>query len=334
MKNITSLLIVLFVFLSCKNPSESNVFVSNIKDIKGELINVDCLIGRPVDLVCNDTRLLIYDPYEKKALTILDTKNNTCITRELSIGAGPGEVSGPLRISTSKMGKQLNVFQIQSGIFSTYNFSDDKLTLIESVRINNRPANVVATDDALVGIGPFENGRYQIYNKQGDLAQEVGAYPFDGENMDPQRRFFLYQGYLCSQPDGKHFALGSCYSDNLEFYSVEGNEVKLLRRYETEGVKATFENTIKLDNSCLLAYKEKYSTEKYCYMLYSGKTYEENMFRKMWATHIFVFDWNGNFVKSFRLDNEVISFCVDESNNTIYGIVLHDGEAAIMKFNM
>ncbi len=308
--------------------------MSGIKDIKGELMEVDCLIGKPNGLVYFDSRLFIYDPYEQKTLTLLNTKNNQCISREISIGNGVGEVNPPLRLSVSNRDKNMYVFQTQSGVFNTYHFSENELTLKESVSIKERPANIVATQDVLVGIGPFQDKRYRIYDKQGNLKYETGAYPFEGDRLKPYTRFFLYQGHICAQPNGIHFAMGSSYSDNLEFYVIRNNETQLLKRYGDKDVKASFNNTIQLNDLCLIGYKGAYATEKYCYMLYSGKTFAENDYRRMWATHIFVFEWNGEFVQSFRLDKEVLSFCVDESNHFFYGIVGHKNEAALMKFKM
>lgn len=329
-------LIILLVIsqMSCKNESK-NVFLSNIKFVSGEIINVDCLIGKPYRLTSYDTLLFICDSYESKSMTVLDVRNNRCIDRILQTGSGPGEVSGPLRFSLSATHNKLYVFQIQSGIFNTYDISGKSLTFVESVRIEERPANVVATEKVLVGIGPFEKGRYQIYDKKGKLINHMGEYPSEDMEDNAQARFFLHQGDLCSQPGGTHFALGSSYSDNLEFYRIQNGQTELLKKYGTVNkVQARFDNSVQLDDNCLLGYKSSYATDKYCYMLYSGKTFAENNHRVSWGENVFMFEWNGNFVKSFRLDQEVLAFSVDESNGIIYGIVLNKDEAAIMKFKI
>ena len=322
-----------FLFcISCIDKKE-NDFLIGIKKIKGKLMDADCLIGRPVALVYIDSLLFIYDRYEGKTLTVLDVNGN-CKNRTLSIGNGPGEISGTFRLSVSPLQKRLFVFQEQSGILNQYEINGSDLTFQESVRISERPANIVAIQDAYIGIGPFERGRYHVYDLQGTPINEIGSYPFDGERINYQTRFFLYQGYLCSQPDGIHFALGSSYSDNLEFYGIRDNKIELLKKYGSQEVKAGFDQVIKLEDNCLLGYKGSYGTERYCYMLYSGKTYSENNYRKAGANHIFVFEWNGSFVKSFRLNQEVYAFCVNEINKVFYGIVTYEGEAAIMKFEM
>lgn len=169
----------------------------------------------------------------------------------------------------------------------------------------------------------------------GELVNHIGSYPADDLPESAHARFFLYQGDLCSQPGGTHFALGSSYSDNLEFYKIKEGKAELLKKYGAGNkVLAQFNDRIQLDDNCLLGYKSSYATDKYCYMLYSGKTYAENDHRVSWGENIFVFEWNGDFVKSFRLNHEILTFAVDETNEVIYGIVLHEEEAGIMKFEI
>lgn len=331
-----SLIIILLVILqmNCTKQSKTG-FLSNAKFISGEIINVDCLIGKPYRLISHDTLLFICDPYDSRTITVLDMRNNRCIDRMLQIGNGPGEVSGPLRLSSSTIHNKLYVFRIQSGIFNTYDILGKSFILEESIYIKERPANVVAMDEVLVGIGPFEIGRYHIYDREGNLINHAGIYPSDEMDQNEQARFFLHQGNLCSQPGGTHFAMGSSYSDNLEFYQIKDGQIELLEKYGTgDKIQARFDNTLQLDDNCLLGYKSSYATNQFCYMLYSGKTFAENDHRVSWGKNIFVFEWNGNFVKSFQLSREVLAFAVDESNSIIYGIVLHEGEAGIMEFKI
>jgi hypothetical protein len=329
--------IVVLSLASCKEQSKEE-FTSHIKNIHGELITVDCLIGQPYGLICYDTLLFLCDPYEGATLTVLDIKNNRFVKRILSIGNGPGEVTGSLRLSISPVRKELYVFQMQSGHINTYDLSghihEGELRLKESLRIEDRPANVVVTQTNFVGIGPFEDGRYHIYDKKGLFRKEAGKYPFHGEEMNAQARFFLYQGYLCAQPDGTHFTLGSSYSDNLEFYTVRMNQAELIKKYGVRDVQARFDNSVELDGNCLLGYKGAYAVDRFCYMLYSGKTYAENNHRRNGATRVFVFGWEGDFVKSYQFDEEIFAFSVDEKNETIYGVVNHEGETGIMRFKM
>jgi len=75
---------------------------------------------------------------------------------------------------------------------------------------------------------------------------------------------------------------------------------------------------------------------KYCYMLYSGKTYLENDRRSSaGGNKIIVFDWNGNYIRSYKTNVNIIQFCVDEEKNLIYATTRDDeGGFTITKFNL
>ena len=324
--------IVLF-FICCKSDIKID-FMADIKPVSSELLDIDCLVGKPHGIVVYDTLLFLYDPYEDKILTVVNTNNSQCVNRVLRTGQGPGDVILPLKMSVSPQQKQLYVSQQQSGVLNTYSFSGKDLVFIESVRLKYQPAQAVATRDAIVGIGIFEDGRYHIYDKKGNFQQSAGVYPFSGESMNVMTRFLMYQGYICAQPNGTHYALGSAYSDNMEFYEIQNDQIKMLKQYGSQDVKATLNNTLQLDEDCLLGYKWAYGTDKYCYMLYLGKTYAEHNHQKQWAANIFVFQWNGSFVKSFKLDREILAFCVDEANENIYAIATNKDEYAIVKFKI
>ena len=57
------------------------------------------------------------------------------------------------------------------------------------------------------------------------------------------------------------------------------------------------------------------------------------------GNRIIVFDWDGNYIKSYKANEHIYSFCVDEGNNIIYASVRDDndetgGGAGIFKFDM
>lgn len=328
--------IIICVFLlGCKENKEID-FSNKGRLIIGELMTIDSLIGKPYELCFIDSFLFIIDRYEGKMVTIVDVENNNKVVRNLNEGRGPGEVSGPLRVSISIKKKEIQVFQIQSGIMNVYDLttraSNNDFKLVRSISFSDRPANAVLTRECAIGIGPFSEGRYHLYDLNGVFKIGVGDYPFNGNRMNPMDRFILYQGYLQEQPDGDFFALGSSYSDNLEFYKLEKSGITLVNRYGIKDVMGTYDNSIQLNDNCLMGFKGSYGTEKYCYMLYSGKTLKENNNRRMWGTRIFVFNWNGELIQTYELNQEVISFCVDEIKGLIYGIVNMEGNFEIMKF--
>jgi hypothetical protein len=339
MKKLILLFSIFFILYACNNNGNESSFLGNEKNIVPQPIETACLVGRPSEIISIDSILLICDPYEGQAITVIDTKNNRCIRRFLNIGQGPGEVVLPLKLCVSE-GKKINVFQMQTGLLNTYDIKDiinTELTpvLQEQVKFEDRPANIKRITDGFIGIGMFEDGRYTYYDENGKHIQTAGNYPFRGNNMKPIERFFLYQGVLCANPSANYYALGTSYCDNLEFFRIENDKVTLIRKYETYDVDGAYNQTIMLSDDCKMAYKGAYGTNKYCYMLYSGKKYGEKSSRSTGGNIIIVFDWNGTFIRSFKSEKTIISICVNETDDILYAVTYNQEEGfTIDYFNL
>ncbi|MDR1339323.1 MAG: TolB-like 6-bladed beta-propeller domain-containing protein [Prevotellaceae bacterium] len=327
MKTIFNSIIICIAFCSCNR--QTSDFFSSQREIYGEAITVDCLIGRPAEIVCIDSFLFFYDRYEGQTITVLDIKNDRFISRFLNEGQGPDEVLVPLKLSVSG-GKKLIVFQMQNGLLREYDLSGtvdmEQKALYGEYSFEDRPANIKKTAGGFVGIGMFEDGRYTLYDENGKAVNTVGKYPFRGEKMSPAERFFLYQGALCVSPDGSHFAMGSSYCDNLEFYRIENGDASLVRRYETYDVAGNFDRQVSLSDNCVMNYKGACGTERYCYMLYSGETFGTQHVRSTGGKLILVFDWKGAHVQTLASDKLIYSFCVDAADETLYAITYEEEE--------
>lgn len=321
-------------FYSCKN---TNNFLEKPIKIEGSIIPFDgCFIGVPGELICSYPYLMIYDGSDKKLMSTIHLENHQCL-RFLPEGKGPNEVLPPLRLSV--FGEKLFIYQINAGILNVYRVSDvnpitDELPALKSIRYDDRPAVIRPLGlNHYVGIGAFEEGRFHIYDSVGNCIIKSGKYPFSGDYMAPMTRFIAYQSYIASNPNGNQFVLGSAYGDNLEFYTFENDDVRLIKKYETTDVMLRGGN--ELADACLLGYKGAWGSSEYCYLLYSGKTFLENNRRKSWGSrYILVFDWNGEFIKSYEPNVEILSFCVDEIRGSIYAIVHHEDEFGIMQFDL
>ncbi|MDR1381277.1 MAG: TolB-like 6-bladed beta-propeller domain-containing protein [Tannerella sp.] len=316
------------VFLLCGCNRQTGDFLSNPRKIHGEAIAADCLIGSPVEIVCSDSYLFFYDRYDGQMITMLDAANGRRLRRFINEGQGPDDALPPLKLSVAEGGK-LEVFQIQNGRMREYDAGSladatTKDPFRERV-LEDRPANVRKTADGFVGIGMYEDGRYRLYDETGKAVGAVGRYPFRGKDMSAQEAFFLYQGVLCASPDGTHFALGSAYCDNLEFYRVEKGGATPVRQYETVDVSGHFDRQVILDDDCVMNYKAACGTERYCYMLYSGEKFGERHVRSTGGKTVIVFDWKGNHVRTLETAETVYSFCVDEANGILYAVT-RDGE--------
>ncbi|MDR0536876.1 MAG: TolB-like 6-bladed beta-propeller domain-containing protein [Tannerellaceae bacterium] len=67
-----------------------------------------------------------------------------------------------------------------------------------------------------------------------------------------------------------------------------------------------------------LQYMRVYTTDKYIYALYAGKTVNELMSGKVTKLSVHVFGWDGTARCELQLNRLINCFCVDEENTVLY----------------
>ena len=336
------IVVAIFLFYSCNRQKYD--FSSNEINISGTKVDIGVLLGLPTELIYLDPLLLFQDRYENTLVTVFDTKNRQFVRRFITQGQGPKEAIPPLSLFVSTADKQVYAFQRSPRHLNIYELSD----VIDNDNITNKLLSfedagyIEKIKDGYIGVGFFEDGRFRLYDSAGNTVFSFGEYPFRGKEiaMNYIDRFILYQGVLASSADGNSFAIGTNYCDNLEFYRIKDGKAELTKKYETYDVKAVINGGfIQVDEDCIVNYMEAYGGE-YCYMLYYGKAYMENNIRySHGGSRIIVFDWDGNYIKSYKADVHIFSFCIDEENKIIYASVPDrndetGGGVSIFKFDM
>ena len=342
MFKIKDLILLLFFINACTTQNDD--FSSNEKIITGVKLDIGCMIGMPNELIFLNPLLLFCDRYENQLITVFDTEKKQFVRRFLSIGQGPGEVVPPLRLFASPIENKISMFQTNAAYLNIYEIDDviekSNVSFPEQVYFEDRPAVIKKVSNGYLGIGLFEDGRFRMYDTTGKNLYDFGKYPFRGDEMDPVGRFFVYQGFVSTSMDGSYFAIGTSYCDNLEFYRVVDGKAELIKRYESRDAKAIYYgNSMRIDDDCIMNYKATFGG-KYCYMLYSGKPYLDNGKRRtVGGKKIIVFNWDGNYIKSYKADVEILSFCVDEVNDIIYASIIDEDDETgggynIVQFNL
>jgi hypothetical protein len=328
------LLVVLATIASCSRVSSEKLdYRQNLKNIHGEYLETDCFVGNPYSITCADTLLIFYDRYEGKTVTLVDLKSGKCKGRFVSEGNGPEEVIVPIDIFAFPQKDKLYLFQRNTGTMNTFSLPDMKMK--EKTVFGERPSEMQKTEDFYVGFGLFEEGRFIIYDRQGKRIRTAGSYPFRGEAMEPTPAFILYQGKFCASPKKNYYAISSLLCDHVSFYEIQEQETVLLKQYESYDVNAKYQDRLVINDQCTVNYTWAFGTERYCYMLYSGKTYVENGQRTDGGRYIVIFDWQGNHIETLDTDCHIRTFCVDESDRQIYALALDDeGECRIMNFQI
>jgi hypothetical protein len=333
-----SIILILYLFTACQ---ETTDFLGKARKINGEPVLTDCMIGRPSSILYVESqKLLLQDRYEKLLMTLIDLSNSQCV-RFLQEGNGPDDVMPGFKSFVSTGNMTLGVYQFQSGILNQYDLNNMTVENASVLKVKTKfmieetpqAGGLISVGSYFIGIGMFEKGRVHLYDQEGKFITEGGVYPFNGEDIDAQSRFFAYQSYIAS--DNEHnFVVASAYGDNLEFYEIEeGNNIILKRKYETHDTQFSIqEGMLKLEDNCLMGYKGAWGGKQYCYLLFSGKTFAENNHKTFGANYILVFTWDGRFVKSYETNTELLSFCVNEKEGIVYALAKHEDEMTIIKF--
>ena len=338
-KNIFLYILVVISLLSCsKNKNHAFDYKQNVIYVKGEFLLIDQLIGNPYEIICIDTLLIYHDPYRGNILSVFDLKNNNFVGRFVSEGQGPNEVI-PSRLFLLQYTQKDILYMFQSDIATLTTFDIPDFNISNKIQIGlptqQRSMGLQRGKDYYIGIGKFEEGRFKVYNSEVEYLYTGATYPLKGKgnkgkDIDPGQAFYTYQGNLCMNPDKNYFAMSCLFSDHIAFYEVKEDEIITLKEYYSYDANIDFfssSNNVggttrismgaRPKNESVISYTAAYGTASYCYMLFNGKTYGET--GKVGSGHyIVVFDWQGNYIKTYNTDYEIRTFCVDENNNCIY----------------
>jgi len=335
---------LLYSIFPCNGSGSSSDwnYKQNITRIKSEFLQIDELIGRPYDIVCKDNLLIYTDFYDGLFLSVFNLKNNRFVGRFLQQGQGPNDAIALIYLLPYPEKDKLYIYQRNAAKLSI--LDTQKFNIQRNIQFTSktawRPFEMQRTKDFFIGTGILEKGRFAVYDLNGTFITEGGRYPFRGERMERANAFLTYQGSYCTNPDNNSFASGCLYSDYLAFYKVKDNEITLTKEYFSRDADIKSDNNgttsrVAPNNSSTINYTSAFGSKSYCYMLFSGKTYEDNNNSDSGGKHIIIFDWDGNYIKTFETDVIIYNFFVDETNNIIFAVANDEsGEKAIVKFEI
>jgi len=342
-KNAIKIIFLFLIIITSCNDRNIVDYKKNLTAIKGEYLPINELIGIPSELIVKDNLLIYVDRYDGLLLSVYDIIKDSFSGRYLAQGNGPGEALPPLKLLPSNQNNQLYVYQPNKQTLSVVSLPDFRLS--DLVRFTWRYEIVKKTKDFFVGFGMVEKGVFGFYDHNFNPIFDGGKYPFDGESRNRRESSMVYQGYICTNEINNKFAFGCLYSDYLAFYEINNNELVVKKEYFSKDANVEFSSSIiengatmfrliRTDNT-VINYNGSFGSETYCYMLFSGKTNEEKENITSGGNYIIVFDWDGNYIRTFQSYYEILYFYVYEENNLIYAIVRsEDGEAKIAQFKL
>lgn len=324
--------LMIFIFSSCDNGWKLNEqestfnyssFKNNEKLIFKELNQINGVAYR---LGSYDSLLLIQETGKHDVISIYSKNTGEFITSELSIGKGPNEVIASFGHGVIND----SIFWSYEGETTTirfYHINDilnvEKAKIFETnhVELERYAYKIVplSMDTFLLTGCPSYKSKLTIINNKGVVLDSIGKYyniPFD----DFTFLKYAYMYLLSIKPDKKALVLGYYFTDVIEIYSIDGKLIKAIHGPENFDVdpKPSLKNMSQYfvqSQKTRYAYVEIRATDNNIYALFDGDSANDPSPN---GKYIFVFDWEGEPVKSFELSVGISNFVVDEKNKKIY----------------
>ncbi len=168
---------------------------------------------------------------------------------------------------------------------------------------------------------------YDFKNKKiiggyGDLSTLSKLDVFDN-GWNPQMEKEYFEGDFKFKPDKTKFVVGYYYFDVIEIYHAKGDLIKAIRgplRLSPEFRLFATKEYAGFDKhpQTIVAYTYIQCTDKYIYAAFSGNQLHGGS--PFHPKKKYVFNWNGDSIAILQLNHPVMSFVIDEKDNTIYSV--------------
>ena len=325
-------------FFSCSQKSveeQSDLgFEKSISLNNGERLSLSDEINRSSDMIIINDKMVIADKddeYYFKVFNILEEKFEGDLGK---IGEGPCEIGFPTYLQAVPN----NYDDI--GLVLKSNFGYQEMSLVsfdksEESNCNNGIEKIAfdfmnyvkVADSLFIGTGIFQK-KYASF-KIGEQSYEELAinYPYLSAEMKsvPNSIPMSQQGKFRIKPGGKSILFTHSSNPFFDILEIENNNITLKFRMEGEapdfkGSDSPSGMSAVMTDENIYGFISSSTTDDFIYLLYSGKTRVQG--NENYADEIWVYDWDGNPIKKFLLDQEVNQIAV--SPNDEFLISYHD----------
>ncbi|HRW62320.1 MAG TPA: BF3164 family lipoprotein [Bacteroidales bacterium] len=338
MKKILFIIITIFLFPACTNNEKLIVDIFDVEyNIKGNAININKQnLFNPTSINVYDSLFLLIDYTEGNWLSLINKDNGVQLRKAIEIGKGPNEITYLSNICIDHKNDELILLDIQQKQIKVANLDSliisDKDCFIKQIQVkidSGQIFNMAPINDSLfVGTGILLEGKYALINQIGELINVSYDYPFDENhpNIDYDMLGMAFQSIKTSNKDISRFVSGDLNCDLLTFFTYDSNGLIKLKEYNTylpiyEEVRAGGGYGARLSRDNKNGFVDLKSTSNYVYALYSGNSFNELNSDAFKAKNVLVFNWDGEPIVRFILDEFVISIDITEDDNFIYAIV-------------
>lgn len=301
-------------------------------------------LGKPMEIGVLKSNIVLYDPDQEFTYKLIDVNSKKIIKRFGRIGRGPGEFATPtlLEILSQENG-YVGIYDRK--VFMFHEISIDSVVQNKSyVRASYGPFNtnysmlIKLDSSSFIGTGVFEK-RYAISDLDAEVKNYVSDYPFREyhKNIPIENIAFANQGIIKRHPESKRFVLAYFRSPNFEISTAtENDSLKVNGIYISPPIfKPQLGNGLAnvYDDKNIKGFNDVAVTKNFIYLLYSGRSIEQNGESSEESNTIWIYDWEGRPIKRIELDQTIQYIAVDEADKILYGVKTK-GQPKIYSFSL
>ena len=346
MKLLYKTLLAFFVvaLFSCNNEDKTNPI--NLFSVDKEIKRVESgineeLLGTISHLQSNDSSLVVYDFHSGKTFSLFNILDRKFIGRFVTIGQGPGEF--PIGANGYLTGNDFYITYSSTGLIAKYKM-DSLMKNIESLPITIANFDITdayfsricpLNDSLFLGVGAYmAEYQYVLFNSKSEVIDySVEIFGTKDGKFNMHHKSLANQGKFKKHPTKNKFVFSLNNSSNIEFIEVFDSKIILIKSLKSGDPKYNPITSGEMygvmpDRDCTIGYIDIDVDENYIYTLYTDKKIanydgKDNTYS---SKNILVFDWEGNPVHKYTLDNEAYNITVNEKLNTLYaGTKMEDG---------
>lgn len=335
-KQVVYLIGLLLLFTQCKHQKVENTYSKPIfqTSVNRQFQKIDngFLFG-PGALQMMDSFLIIEckTNINDNSIHVFNKISGKYITSFGTIGSGPGELSDPVsRVTIDAKKRNIYICDLSKNKLVTFNLDkiiNNKNNFYEETELypelkNNVAFFSITNNNFLAAYTAFENNSHRFV--KGNLNDTISTYNQYIRLSEPEgyehveKSYFSYKSSIAVNPEGTKFVSATKSGLILETFDISGNKIKpiAVKRfyepvYEVSNRESKYPFIIKNKNAVEGTMGLR-ATNKYIYNLLN-ETSDPNI-----RNEIAVFDWEGNPVKKYVLDCNILSLSVDEKENKAY----------------
>ena len=336
MRNRFIFLFTILTVLSCKQDIYSSLSyeVPNFKDsvtTKATVINDTIYTRGSFKIFSYKDYLILFTPMDEYVFQLFNKETGQWIKNFGEVGRGPDQVlklfdsslneEEGILTSFSQGPKEICVFYLDSVIHDKKHFLDkislkkyDKMTFNHAYKCKNG----FLLESGKCEVYP-ESRRFSLFSEKGELTATYDQYPFNSRPASDSINNSLDWNYLRPKktfsPNGSKLAEASEIGGILQILhigkSIEPHAIKGFYKPHF----AMKDHHVEFTSQTRLWTFSVSSSNHYIYVLpHKSNTFYDQTY----SQDILVFDWEGNPVRKYKTDQNIVAVCADEEKEKLY----------------